>query len=114
MDIEFISSKALEKEKDKVNYILKNLAKKEKVLVLQCSLTAEEEKTLIAETMNMIDEEFQGIEISTMSTQEHSSWKKKLLEILGVKNHGLTIVGPANIVKKIKKNPEIVKISLSD
>ncbi|MEM3609925.1 MAG: DUF2073 domain-containing protein, partial [Candidatus Anstonellales archaeon] len=100
--------------KDKVNYILKNLAKKEKVLVLQYALTPEEEKTLIAETMNMIDDNFQGIEVSTMTTNEHTGWKRKILEILGIKNNGLTIVGPANIVKKIKKNPEIVKISLSD
>lgn len=114
MDIEFISSKALSKEQDKVDYILKTLNKSEKVLVLQYTLTPFEEKRLIQETMVKIDDKFNGIEVSTLKDDQKNDWKAKVMEMLGVKSNGLTIVGPSSIVKKIKKNPDIVRMSIGE
>ncbi len=114
MEIEFVSAYVLKKEKDKIEFILQNI-KKEKIIVLDYLLSPEEERKLIEETMKRINSKFSGIEISTLKSRSNNPyWKQKILEILGEKSSGMTIIGPSSIVKSIKKNPDAVRVLLGE
>ena len=113
MEIEFISSNVIGKEKDKVAFIL-DTVKKDKLLVFQYALSYDEESKLIEETMKRISGKFSGIEVSTLRNEGIEEWKAKVLDILGIRTNGLTIVGPSSMVKSIKKNPDMVKMLLGD
>ena len=74
IEIEFISSEVL-KDKEgeaRMKYILRRI-KKDKILVIDGSLTALEETMLIEKTMSAIDDKFKGIEISTLRGKTEGS-----------------------------------------
>ena len=103
VEIEFISSSALKKENDTVGYIL-NSIHEGKIVVLEEPLAPEHEKTLIAKTMGKIDGRFAGIEVSTLR-RSGTGLREKLFEMLGARL-GITVIGPAKLVKEVKQNPE--------
>ena len=90
-----------------------------KIVLLEGRLKAEEEAKLIERTMAKIDNDFKGIEISAVNSVEgHPSLWKKIKEgvayaLLG-ERHGLTIVGPADILKEIRKDPGRVQMFLEE
>lgn len=94
---------------------LLNIAKQDKIVLLQGRLRKEEEEELIKATMEEIDSSFKGIELAVINPeQSSSSGTKKLREgflnfILGDRQ-GMTIIGPANIVKKIKRDPHKIEL----
>lgn len=98
---------------------LLNIAKEDKIVVLQGKLKKEEEKELIKATMEEINSEFKGIElaviedISTDSTG-FSRLKHSLINRVLGDRQGLTIIGPASIVKEIKKNPKKIELLTND
>jgi hypothetical protein len=103
-----------ERIKKILNIILKN-----NILILQGRLTSSEEARLIGDTMVMVGhiEGFKGIELSVISeTQEQSffsNFKKNLANILAGGDFGaITIIGPAAIVKEIKKDPKKIELLL--
>jgi hypothetical protein len=124
--IDFVSSVVLDKKtgKKKINFILSKV-KDGSILVLDGVLRPEEEMELIKETMRRVDDGFPGIEVCSLKKQV-KGWRQffeKLAEskekfssfILSgltgkpVKTSlktGLTLIGPAKIIKNIKKNPE--------
>ncbi|MBN2013707.1 MAG: DUF2073 domain-containing protein [Candidatus Altiarchaeota archaeon] len=107
IEIEFISSDALynrEKE-EKIRFILKKI-KRDKILVLEESLTTLEETMLIEETMAAIDDKFRGIEISTLKEKIEGGIRQKLIRMLGGRVGGLTVIGPSKLIKKLKKEPQ--------
>ena len=95
---------------------LLNIAKEDKIVLLQGRLRKEEEAELIKVTMEEINSEFKGIELAVINPVE----TKCLAGILKLRNdmismvlgdrHGLTIVGPASIVKSIKKDPNKIEL----
>ena len=111
IELEFISSAILlEKEEDeKIEFIINNI-KKNKIMVLEESLSTLEEARLIEETMKQVNRKFPGIEISTMRDKVEEGIKEKIIRMLGGKTGGLTIIGPSKLIKKIKKEP--TKISM--
>ena len=111
IELEFISSAILlEKEEDeKIEFIINNI-KKNKIMVLEESLSTLEEARLIEETMKQVNRKFPGIEISTMRDKVEEGIKEKIIRMLGGKTGGLTIIGPSKLIKKIKKEP--MKISM--
>jgi hypothetical protein len=90
---------------------LLNIAKENKIVLLQGRLSPDEEKELIRTTMEEINKEFKGIELATLDTQGKSGKIRQFLTNLLIGNkQGITIIGPANIVKEIKKDPSKIEL----
>jgi hypothetical protein len=86
--------------------------KKGSIVIVDAKLQPEEEARIIEETMNRVDLKFKGIEISTLelsSNKENklaSIIKDKIYKLISGKERGITLIGSANIIKKIERNPE--------
>jgi hypothetical protein len=94
-----------------------NIAKENKIVLLQGRLTKAEEAELIKTTMEEIDKTFKGIELAVIYPKESKEKNNVLTNIKdGIINsllgdrQGLTIVGPATIVKQIKKDPKKIEL----
>ncbi|MCK5149322.1 DUF2073 domain-containing protein [Candidatus Pacearchaeota archaeon] len=90
------------------------------ILILQGKLKPEEETRLIGDTMVMIEhlKDFKGIELAVISGDENESifdkMKKGIANILAGGDLGaITIIGPATIVKEIKRNPKKIELLLN-
>lgn len=90
------------------------------LLILQGKLKPEEETRLIGDTMAMIDhiKEFKGIELAVISGNGGESilgkMTKRIANILtGGDFSAITIIGPATIVKEIKRNPKKIELLLN-
>jgi hypothetical protein len=98
---------------------LLNIAKQNKIVLLQGRLSKEEETELIKATMEEINKEFKGIELAVLDSfkSEGSGFDKMKNEffsfILG-NRAGFTVIGPANVVKSIKKNPNKIELLTKD
>ncbi len=106
-----ISSLAPEK---RINKLL-DIVKKDKIVLLQGRLKPSEEAWLIQKTMEIVSREFKGIELCTiypeLSNQKFfSQFKGLLVKFLMGSREGLTIIGPATIIKEIKRNPDKIEL----
>jgi len=106
--IEFISSSVLKRGRNKADYILDHM-KSNTILVLEDSLSLQEEKELIRETMKAVSKNFPGIEISTLGG-DSEGLRSSLIKMLGGKSGGLTVIGPSKLVRKIKRDPESIHL----
>jgi len=82
---------------------------KNSLVLIDAKLQPEEEADLIRETMERFSEKFSGIELSSLSAPEMNNMEKlknAIVEKITGKKRGFTIIGPAGIVRKIKKNPQ--------
>src|SRR3989344_9156361 len=89
----------------KIQKLLK-VVKQNKVVLMEGTLTSKEETDLIQETMSTIDSKFKGVEISSFNPLEKGSSrspeeriKRIFSSLIWGRKRGLTIIGPANIVK---------------
>jgi len=94
---------------------LLNIAKANKIVLLQGRLREEEETELIKVTMEEINKEFKGIELAVINNVKEGSsgfekFRQGMVNLLLGQREGLTIIGPASVVKRIKKDPD--KITL--
>lgn len=93
-----------------------NIAKENKIVLMQGRLRKEEEAELIKTTMEEIDKTFKGIELAVIYPSENketgifASIKNGIINTLLGDRQGLTIVGPATIVKQIKKDPKKIEL----
>ncbi|MFW6047458.1 MAG: OapB/ArvB family protein, partial [Candidatus Woesearchaeota archaeon] len=100
---------------EKVEKIL-DLIKKEFVVVINGKLSIDEKNELYKKNLNQISKDlsFHGIEIAELFDKKESSWPKKvkkfLLKIFAGNKIGLTLVGPAEIIKEIKQDPDKIDI----
>ncbi|MBU1197087.1 DUF2073 domain-containing protein [Candidatus Micrarchaeota archaeon] len=110
ISLEFVSNRMLESmgDDEKLKFILKNV-KESKILVLEKGLTRQEERRLFQRTMEQISKSFPGIEISSFG-EEPEGLRSRLIQILGGKTQGITIVGPSNLVKEIKRDPDKLRV----
>jgi len=90
------------------------------ILILQGKLIAEEEARLIGDTMAMIGyvKNFKGIELAVISGNGNEGFfgrmKKGIVNSLSGGDLGaITIIGPATIVKEIKRNPKKIELLLN-
>jgi hypothetical protein len=90
------------------------------ILILQGKLKPEEETRLIGDTMAMIDhvKDFLGIELAVIAgSAEEGIMSKMKRNIVGMLSGGdlgaITIIGPATIVKEIKRNPKKIELLLN-
>jgi hypothetical protein len=96
-----------------------NIAKQEKIVLLQGRLKKEEETELIKVTMEEINKEFKGIELAVINpaTASLSGFQKLKNDMFGAvlgDRQGLTIIGPASVVKAIKKDPNKIELLTSE
>lgn len=98
---------------------LLNIAKENKIVLLQGRLKKEEEAELIKATMEEINADFKGIELAVINPEEKKAAMLDKVK-LGLANallgdrQGLTVIGPANIVKEIKKDPDKIQLFTQD
>ena len=94
---------------------LLNLVKEDKIVLLQGRLKEEEEAELIKATMEEINKTFKGIELavinpSAVDMNVLQKFKNGLLNIMLGDRQGITVIGPANIVKAIKRDPNKIEL----
>lgn len=110
-DIETLSSAK------RVNKLL-NIVKENKIVIMEGRLKKEEEADLIEITMEEISNRFKGIELSVINPDRSKldfsqKVKNSFASLLLGDRQGLTIIGPASIVKKIEKNPDKIELFIS-
>lgn len=97
---------------------LLNIAKQDKIVLLQGKLKSEEEAELIKTTMEEINRDFKGIELAVINPHNESSGLQKLkysfMNMMLGDRQGLTIIGPASIVKQIKKDPNKIEVLMAN
>ncbi|MBU2561853.1 MAG: DUF2073 domain-containing protein [Nanoarchaeota archaeon] len=98
---------------------LLNAVKEDKIVLLEGRLKKEEETELIKTTMEEINAEFRGIELAVVYPAAHNmvafkKLKQQFINMLLGDRQGLTIIGPASIVKEIKKDPNKIQLFTTD
>jgi hypothetical protein len=91
------------------------MAREDKIVLVEGRLSKPEEAELIKKTMEAIDEEFKGIEIGVIYPDiKNADFMHKvrsgLAKVLLGDRHGITIIGPATIVKEIKQDPDKIQL----
>lgn len=94
---------------------------KNKVIVIQGRLKVEEETRLIEDTMVMVGtvKGFRGIELAVISPNQRersifSQIKHGIANALIGQLDALTIIGPASIIKEMKKDPRKLEVMMSE
>lgn len=110
LGIEFVSTKILSemKNNEATEYLLKVIRRGD-MIVLDEKLPPAQEKELFKRTMEIIDDDFTGIEISSIGDSE-TSWKNSIIKLLGGKTTGLTVIGSAKIIKNIKNQKDKINL----
>lgn len=81
------------------------------IIVVDAKLKPKEEAELIEETMRVISERFIGIELGSIDfahvdTKSKGKLRTALAEKISGKKRGLTLIGPARLIRRIEKKPE--------
>jgi hypothetical protein len=103
------------KEDSKIKKLI-NYIKDEKIVLLEGGLTAQEETKLIQNTMEQISRKFKGIEIASIKPNNKKNIgiiekiRLNLSQFLLGHQGGMTIIGPATIIKEIKKDPNKIEL----
>ena len=104
---------------ERVKKIL-NLVLGNKIVILHGRLRAEEEARLIEDTMAMVDhvKGFKGIELAVIEPNMKNEnilvkLKHGIAKTLVGDNSALTVIGPASIIKEIKRDPKKIELLLS-
>ena len=110
---EISSLSTVERIKKLLKIILDN-----KVIVLQGRLKPDEESRLIEDTMIMIGniKGFKGVELAVVEdNQEKSIFQKMrfgLAKVIAGQQNAITIIGPASIVKEMKRDPKKLEVMM--
>ena len=81
------------------------------IIVVDAKLSPREEAELIQETMRVISERFVGIELGSVDfahvdLKGRGRLRAALAEKISGKKRGLTLIGPAKLIRRIEKRPE--------
>lgn len=99
---------------------LLSYVKDNKILIMEGRLRKDEEASLIAKTMESISKKFTGIELAVVNpnTDEEARMFRKvkghLITMLLGDRQGMTIIGPASLVKEIKQDPNKIELFLTE
>lgn len=97
---------------DRIKKILR-IVKENKILLIEGKMKMEEQAMLIQKTMQEIDKKFQGIEIATIEGKNSNAFvnvMNSLEKMIFGDRSGFTVIGPASIVKEIKKDPNKIEL----
>ena len=102
----------------RVNKLL-NIVKDDRIVIMEGRLKKSEETDLIEITMDEIGAKFKGIELSVIYPDRSkqapiTKIKGAFATLLLGDRQGLTIIGPASIVKKIEQNPNRIELFTQD
>jgi hypothetical protein len=91
-----------------------------KVVILQGRLRPEEETRLIEDTMIMIDKikGFKGVELEVISGDSSDQGffekiRQGLAKFISGQQDAITIIGPASVVKEMKKDPGKLEVMVN-
>ena len=93
----------------------------DKIVLLQGKLTPEEEVRLIEDTMAMIGhvKGFKGVELAVLNGRKKSIkgnafdyFKREITKALLGDREAMTIIGPASMIKDVKKDPSKIELFL--
>ena len=111
---EIVNESSLARIKKIIGLVLEN-----RIIILQGKLTPEEETKLIENTMTLVGnlKGFQGIEIATISNNSDTRTlfekvRHNIAKILVGEHDAITLIGPATIVKEIKRDPKKIELML--
>jgi len=110
---EIAGLESVERIKKLLKIILNN-----KVVILQGRLTSDEETRLIEDTMIMIGniKGFKGVELAVIEQGSNlgvmQKFKFGLAKAITGQQNALTIIGPATIVKEMKKDPKKLEVMM--
>ena len=93
--------------------------KEEKIVLLEGRLKKEEETELIKTTMEEINAEFKGIELAVIYPEAQNlaffrKMRQNFINMILGDRQGLTIIGPASVVKEIKRDPNKIQLFTTD
>jgi|SRR3989338_1232930 len=100
---------------ERVNKLF-NVVRENKIILLQGRLEPNEEIKLVQKTMENINKKFKGIELCTIFPQNKDNnvliqkLKSNFISMILGNREGVTIIGPASIVKEIKRDPEKIQL----
>jgi len=103
----------------RINKLL-GIVKDNKIVLMQGRLELHEENRLIERTMEEINNTgFKGVEICTIYPESRNAklferLKNELAKVLLGNREGLTVIGPATIVKEIKRDPGKIQLFTKD
>jgi hypothetical protein len=96
-----------------------NLVLGNKIVILHGRLRPEEEARLIEDTMALVDhvKSFKGIELAVIEPNLKNEnflvkFKHNIAKKLVGDNSALTVIGPATVVKEIKRDPKRLEVLL--
>jgi hypothetical protein len=107
-EIEHLSSQ------NRVKKILK-IVKEDKIVLLEGRLKKHEEAELIKSTMELINDSFKGIELGVLHPEKKdlpffAKLKHNIVDYIMGDRQGLTIIGPATVIKEIKQDPDKIQL----
>jgi len=119
LTLRFVSYSEMSKleSNERIKKLLDNIVEN-KIIVLQGKLEPVEEATLISSTMALIGrvKGFKGVELATIQPGKENGFfeniKVGLARALVGERDSLTVIGPAAIVRDIKKDPSKIDLML--
>ena len=93
-----------------------NIVKENKIVLLEGRLKKEEEADLIAIAMEEVDNKFKGIELAVIDPKKDKNqgvfkgMKSGIVNMMLGDRQGFTVIGPATILKEIKKDPNKIEL----
>ena len=111
---------------DELNYLnsdkkiqkLLKVIKEDKIVLMEGRLSNKEEAQLIERTMEEIDKKFKGIEIASLDPKIGKDFgsflKDGIFKLFFGDRRGMTVMGPANIIKEIKRDPNKLQLYTSN
>lgn len=112
VDIESLSSEA------RLTKLL-GIVKNKSVVLMEGRLKPEEETLLIERTMKEINKSFKGIELCTIFPEDKNldlfrKLKKNFASMILGDREGITIMGPATVIKEIRRDPNRIRLFTFD
>jgi len=103
---------------EKTSLILKQ-TRDNRIIIIESYLDPKEQAVLITNVMSNIDSKYSGVEMISFTRhdfQKENDFMTRLRNILidffSGRKAGLTIVGPASLIKKIERDPEMIMLSM--
>jgi len=98
---------------------LLGIVKGESIVLMQGRLKPDEEAMLIQKTMEMISKKFKGVEICTIYPEDKNlqifkKFSRGMLKFFMGHREGITVIGPATVVKEIKRDPNKIQLLTLD
>lgn len=91
--------------------------KDNKIIVIDSHLSPQDEALLIQKTMEKVTKRFPGIEISSLSAKKldkNARVVDKVRDLLNKliigKERGITVIGPAKIIKEVKRSSDQISL----